>query len=79
MKITELRGGAHVFTLKDGKTLRVFPYSQCEVKDNLISKDLENAVSLGLILMTKLVNKKKELKEEETEKKVSVKKLGGAK
>lgn len=53
MKITELKGKAQVFTLKDSKTLRILPRQTKEVADSNISKELRIAEQMGLILMTK--------------------------
>ena len=53
MKITELKGKAQVFTMKDGKTLRIFARQMKEVADSNISKEMRIAEQMGLILMTK--------------------------
>ena len=55
MKITELKGRAQVFTLKDGKTLRIFARQSKEVADSNISKEMRIAEQMGLILMTKAI------------------------
>lgn len=55
MKITELKGRAQVFTLKDGKTLRIFARQTKEVADSNISKEMRIAEQMGLILMTKTI------------------------
>ena len=53
MKITELKGKAQVFTLKDGKTLRIFARDTKKVADSNISDELRIAESMGLVLLTK--------------------------
>lgn len=53
MKITELKGRAQVFTLKDGKTLRIFARQTKEVADSNISREMRIAEQMGLILVTK--------------------------
>ena len=53
MKITELKGRAQVFTLKDGKTLRIFARQTKEVVESNISNEMRIAEQMGLILMTK--------------------------
>lgn len=59
MKITELKGKAQVFTLKDGKTLRIFAHQMKEVAESNISKEMRIAERMGLILITKEVSKNK--------------------
>ena len=58
MKITELKGRAQVFTLKDGKTLRIFARETKEVAESNISNEMQIAKTMGLILMTPVVTKK---------------------
>lgn len=53
MKITELKGKAQVFTLKDGKTLRIFARQTKEVAESNISNEMRIAEQMGLILVTK--------------------------
>ena len=53
MKITELKGRVQVFTLKDGKTLRIFARQTKEVADSNISREMRIAEQMGLILVTK--------------------------
>lgn len=53
MKITELKGRAQVFTLKDGKTFRIFARQTKEVAESNISKEMRIAEQMGLILVTK--------------------------
>ena len=52
MKITELKGKAQVFTLKDGKALRIFARETKKVADSNISNELKIANTMGLILLT---------------------------
>lgn len=53
MKIIELKGKSQVFTLKDGKTLRVLAHQEKKVADSNISNELKIAESMGLVLLTK--------------------------
>ncbi len=55
MKITELKGRPQVFTLKDGKTLRIFARKSAEVADSNISNEMRIAEKMGLIMMTPVV------------------------
>lgn len=60
MKITELKGRAQVFTLKDGKTLRIFARQTKEVAESNVSNEMRIAEQMGLILIAKGVpNNKK--------------------
>ena len=51
MKITELKGKSHVFTLKDGKTLRIFARETKKVADSNVSDELKIANTMGLIML----------------------------
>ena len=53
MKITELKGKPHTFTLKDGNTLRIFARETKTIADNNISNELRLAETMGLILLAK--------------------------
>ena len=53
MRVTELKGKSQVFTLKDGKTLRILARETKKVADSNISNELKIAESMGLILLTK--------------------------
>ena len=53
MKITELKGRAQVFTLKDNNTLRIFARHTKEIAESNISKEMRIAEQMGLILLTK--------------------------
>lgn len=53
MKITELKGKSHVFTMKDKKTFRIFARETKTISDSNISKEIKLAEALGLILLTK--------------------------
>lgn len=53
MKITELKGKSHTFTLKDGKTLRIFARETKTIAENNISNELRLAETMGLILLAK--------------------------
>ena len=61
-------GNAHVFTLKDGSTLRIFSRETKEIKKSLVSKELEIAQDMGLIsLIPKDVVEKKRPKKKRQE------------
>ena len=51
MKIIELKGKPQVFTLKDGKTLRIFARETKTIAESNISKELRIAETMGLILL----------------------------
>ena len=53
MRITELKGKSQVFTLKDGKTIRILAHETKKVADSVISDELRIAESMGLVLLTK--------------------------
>ena len=53
MKITELKGKAQVFTLKDGNTFRVLSHQSREIAESQISKEIKIAERMGLIMLTK--------------------------
>lgn len=55
MTITELKGKAHVFTMKNGKTLRIFARDSQEVAEECISNEMIIAEKMGLIMMTPAV------------------------
>ena len=57
MKIIELKGKSQVFTLKNGKTLRVLAHQEKEVSESNISENIKIAESMGLILLIKDSNK----------------------
>lgn len=61
MKITELKGRAQVFTLKDGNTFRIFARDTKEVADSNVSNEMRIAERMGLILITKAVTVVKEV------------------
>lgn len=69
MKITELKGKAQVFTLKNGKTLRIFARETKEIAESDISREIELAKDMGLILLT----------EDKVEVPTNTKKSGGTK
>lgn len=53
MKIIEIKGSSHVFTLKNGKTLRILSRQTKEIEDSDFSNELKIAESMGLILLVK--------------------------
>ena len=53
MKIIELKGKSHVFTLKNGKTLRILARQMKEVAESNISDELRIAESMGLVSLIK--------------------------
>ena len=70
MKIIELKGKSQVFTLKNGKTLRILAHQEKEIAEANISENIKIAESMGLVLLIKDSNK---------EVPKSNKKLGGTK
>ena len=48
-KIFDTVNRSHVFTLKDGKTLRVFAKNGADVDEKSISDEIRNAEKIGLI------------------------------
>ena len=55
MKIFELKGNAHVFTQKDGKTFRIFAREGKELDESLISDEMKIAERMGLIMISSVV------------------------
>lgn len=53
MKILELKGKSQVFTLKDGKTLRIFARGTKKIADSNVSNELIIAESMGLVSLIK--------------------------
>jgi hypothetical protein len=53
MKIMELKSKSQVFTLKDGKTLRIFAHQVKKVADSNVSNELKIAESMGLVKLIK--------------------------
>lgn len=62
VKVTEVKGYPCVFTLKDGTTLRVRPYASKEIKDSLISDEVNRAVASGYVRLSTVKNSKTETK-----------------
>lgn len=58
MKVTEIRGRAQVFTLKNGKTLRILARGSAEVKDSNISNEIHIAEQMGLVSLSPTTTKK---------------------
>ena len=56
MKVTELIGKAHAFTLNSGATFRIFARQTVKVADSEVSNEMHIAVSTGLIALTEEVN-----------------------
>lgn len=52
MKVTELQGRAHVFTLKNGKTFRILSRQTKEIAESSVSDEMRLAETMGLILIT---------------------------
>ena len=52
MKVTELQGRAHVFTLKNGKTFRILSRQTKEIAESNVSDEMRLAEKMGLILFT---------------------------
>ena len=51
IKVVELRGKAHVFTLSDGKTFRIFARQTKELSLSLVSNEMRLAESMGIIAL----------------------------
>ena len=74
VKITELRGNAQVFSLKDGTTFRIFARETRSVAENKISDEMQIAENMGLIAInTEAPEKEKDTVADKP------KKTGGAK
>ena len=52
MYVTELQGRVQVFTMKDGKTLRVFARETVKIAESNISDEMHIAKNKGLIILT---------------------------
>ena len=72
VRITELIGRPHTFTLKDGNTFRIFARKTKDISESKISDEMRRAEVKGLILITAIA-------EEEEVSKTSNKKSGGTK
>ena len=59
MKVTELQGRAHVFTLKNGKTFRILSRQTKEIAESNVSNEMRIAEKMGLIIITDVVPKNK--------------------
>ena len=53
VRITDKKGNAHVFTLTDGTTLRVFAKKHKDIEEKLVSEEIKSAANLGLVLVEK--------------------------
>ena len=53
MKIVELKGKSHVFTLKDGKTFRILARETKKIAESNISSEIKIAESMGLVMLIK--------------------------
>ena len=51
MKIIELKGNSHTFTLSNGETFRIFARQTKVIKDSLISDDITRAEDMGLVML----------------------------
>lgn len=51
IKVVELRGKSHVFTLSDGKTFRIFAHQKKEISSSLVSSEMRLAESMGIIAL----------------------------
>lgn len=49
LKVRELKGWAHVFTLADGSSFRIYPHEEKLIEDKNVSDDLKAGVSMRLI------------------------------
>lgn len=62
VKITEVKGNPTVFTLTDGSTLRLRPYASKEIKDSLVSAEVNRAAEGGYVRLNTVKNSKTETK-----------------
>lgn len=53
MKIIELKGKSQVFTLKNGKTLRILARQTKDIAESNISENIKIAESMGLVSLIK--------------------------
>lgn len=53
MRVVELKGTSHVYTLKDGSTFRIFARKTADVDDNLISDEMLRAEKLRILRFIK--------------------------
>ena len=51
IKVVELRGKSHVFTLSHGKTFRIFAHQTKELSLSLVSNEVRLAESMGIIAL----------------------------
>ena len=51
IKVVELRGKSHVFTLSDDKTFRIFAHQTKELSLSLVSNEMRLAESMGIIAL----------------------------
>ena len=59
VKIVELAGMSHVFTLKDGSTFRLMSHSSKDVKSSLLTEEFSIAEKRGIILIVRYSDVKK--------------------
>ena len=52
MSITELKGRAHAFTMRDGRTFRILARETKKISENNISNEMRIAENMGLIIIT---------------------------
>lgn len=57
MRIVELRGASHVYTLNDGSTFRILAHSTVEIADELISDEMRRAEKLRILRFIKKAKK----------------------
>lgn len=76
VKVIELQGMPQVFTLKDGKTLRIYARETKEIESSKVSTELKRAEERGFIMLSPVPKVQKASLAEETK---TSKKSGGVK
>lgn len=51
IKVIELKGKSHVFTLSNGKTFRIFSNQRVDIQSSLVSEEMRLAESMGIIAL----------------------------
>lgn len=59
IRVAEIQGRSHVFTLKDGSTMRLMSRSHKDLEEDMVSDDIRIAEERGYIYTTKLADSPK--------------------
>lgn len=65
--VREVKGWPQVFTLADGKTLRLRPRGEKKIANSAVSEDLQRGVEMGFVVILSEVPKKKSAVKEHSE------------